>query len=553
MVGRARELNAVGQNSDALGQRSTIREADGLLAEAQRRGEPRIVAQLLRHCAAMRLSTSGLAHGAEPLLDELLTHSRRHGLTVLEADAYALRGRRALLTGSEDNAITEVASGLAMLEDEPVPDTALGRRSWDRLLATALIDLGSVLTQLGVYETADEVMARALHRIRESGGPHEIALHMMNRCRMFLGWGLRLERIGQQDAAGERFATASGLALGVEVPWRESLFPRLADRSAADQIPVLGAAHALAQPSSEHIERLRRLRSLDRAIHPREKIIVAIALARCLVNAGQRTEAVRMLSDTRSKVTGDAADPTLRISLAREYAQLTEMDQDRPTSDAVHDYVLDLENELWAMREGRYLTLSTRLENSRLNLRHDAITQQALQDPLTGLSNRRALDERLDSLLDTPESQPLSVALVDLDGFKEVNDRCSHAEGDDVLRVVASTLRDTLRVDDFVARYGGDEFVVLLPGVTLNAAESALQRTVEAIARLPKALSRGVTLSIGVVARRPQESGAQVQARADAAMYQAKRGGGNQVATFAVDSGSGDPDDQESWIPPQPR
>ncbi|WP_184484642.1 GGDEF domain-containing protein [Saccharopolyspora gloriosae] len=553
LVGRARELNAVGQNSDALGQRSTIREADGLLAEAQRRGEPRIVAQLLRHCAAMRLSTSGLAHGAEPLLDELLTHSRRHGLTVLEADAYALRGRRALLTGSEDNAITEVASGLAMLEDEPVPDTALGRRSWDRLLATALIDLGSVLTQLGVYETADEVMARALHRIRESGGPHEIALHMMNRCRMFLGWGLRLERIGQQDAAGERFATASGLALGVEVPWRESLFPRLADRSAADQIPVLGAAHALAQPSSEHIERLRRLRSLDRAIHPREKIIVAIALARCLVNAGQRTEAVRMLSDTRSKVTGDAADPTLRISLAREYAQLTEMDQDRPTSDAVHDYVLDLENELWAMREGRYLTLSTRLENSRLNLRHDAITQQALQDPLTGLSNRRALDERLDSLLDTPESQPLSVALVDLDGFKEVNDRCSHAEGDDVLRVVASTLRDTLRVDDFVARYGGDEFVVLLPGVTLNAAESALQRTVEAIARLPKALSRGVTLSIGVVARRPQESGAQVQARADAAMYQAKRGGGNQVATFAVDSGSGDPDDQESWIPPQPR
>ncbi|MBK0866611.1 GGDEF domain-containing protein [Saccharopolyspora sp. HNM0986] len=563
LVGRARELSAVGQNSDALGQRGTIREADGLLAEAQRRGEPRIVAQLLRHCAAMRLSTPGLAHGADPLLDELLTHSRRHGLLVLEADARALRGRRQLLASGEDNAISEVAWGLAMLEDELVPDTALGRRSWDRLLATALIDLGYVLTQLGVYEMAEVVMGRAHHRIRESGGPHEIAVHMMNRCRMLLGWGLRLERIGEDDEAGERFATASALAYAVEGPWQESLFPRLPDRTAWDQIPLLGAAHALAQPGPEHIERLQRLRSLDRAIHPREKIIVAIALSRCLMSADRRAEAVSVLApsraagqDSRSHVTTDTSDPTLRISLAREYARLVEIDE--PISDALGEYVLELETELWTMREARYSTLSSRLENARLNLRHDAITQQALQDPLTGLSNRRALDDRLDSLLGSAEAQPLSIALVDLDGFKEVNDRCSHAEGDDVLRVVATTLRDTLRVDDFVSRYGGDEFVVLLPVVALTDAESALQRTVEAIARLPKALSRGVTLSIGVVAMRAQESGAQVLARADAAMYQAKRGGGNQVATFAAaeeaqyPAGPSGPREQETWIPPQP-
>ncbi|CAM00158.1 GGDEF domain-containing protein [Saccharopolyspora erythraea] len=552
LVGRARELNAVGQHSDALGQRSTVREADNLLNEAQRRGEPRIVAQLLRHCAAIRLSVPDLLDSADALLDELLTHSRRHGLQVLEADAHALRGRRALLAGSEDSALTEIANGMSMLDNELAPDATLGRRSWERLLAQALIDIGLVLTQLGVYEMSDQVMARAHQRIRESGGPHEIAVHMINRCRMLLGWGLRLERVGQVAEATDRFATASAIAVAVEGPWRESLFPRVADRPASEQMPVLGAAHALAQPHVEHIVRLEALRDLDRSMHPREQIIIAIALSRCLSGAGRGEEAVRLLSETRTELKDDTSEPTLRISLAREYAQLSELDADS-TSEALRDYALELETELWTMREVRLSTLATRLDNYRLNHRHDAITRQALQDPLTGLSNRRALDERLDKLQDRHDSQPLSVALVDLDGFKEVNDRCSHAEGDDVLRVVASTLRDTLRTDDFVARYGGDEFVVLLPGVTLTAAEAALQRTVEAVDRLPYQLSRGVTLSIGVVAMRPQESGGQVLARADAAMYQAKRGGGNQVSAFPGSSGAPEGARHAVWTPPDAR
>ncbi|GAA2784507.1 GGDEF domain-containing protein [Saccharopolyspora taberi] len=549
LVGRARELNAVGQHSDALGQRTTIREADNLLAEAQRRGEPRIVAQLLRHCAAIRLAVPDLVEDADALLDELLAHSRRHGLVVLQADAHALRGRRSLLAGSEDAALNEIAHGLSMLDDELAPDATLGRRSWERLLAQALIDIGLVLTQLGVYEMSDQVMTRAHQRIRESGGPHEIAVHMINRCRMLLGWGLRLERVGQHPEATDRFKTASDLAHAVEGPWRESLFPRVADRLASEQMPVLGAAHALASPHIDHIGKLRQLRSLDRAMHPREKIIVAIALSRCLTCAGRGGEAVRLLSETRTDLRDDTSEPTLRISLAREYAHLTELDADS-TSEALRDYALELETELWTMREVRLSTLATRLDNYRLSHRHDAITQQALQDPLTGLSNRRALDERLDKLQDQHDSQPLSVALVDLDGFKEVNDRCSHAEGDEVLREVAATLRDTLRSDDFVARYGGDEFVVLLPGVMLAAAEAALQRTVEAVDRLPYQRSRGVTLSIGVVAMRPQESGGQVLARADAAMYQAKRGGGNQVSAFAGAPTPRAPSPHAVWTPP---
>src|ERR1044071_9641924 len=124
---------------------------------------------------------------------------------------------------------------------------------------------------------------------------------------------------------------------------------------------------------------------------------------------------------------------------------------------------------------------------------------------------------------------PFSIALVDLDGFKGVNDRHSHADGDDVLRVIASTLRQALRGDDMVARYGGDEFVVLLPGAPLHAAEAALGRAVDAVAALPIDLSRGVTLSVGVISLRPRESANHARSRADSAMYVAKRQGGCQV------------------------
>lgn len=550
LVGRARELNAVGQQSGAPEQRSTIREADALLAEARRRGEPRIVAQLLRHCASMRISDPDSIDNADELLDELLTHSRRHGLLVLQADARALRARRALLSGSEDVTLSEIAGALAILDEELVPDTALGRRSWERLLANSLIDIGLVLTQIGINEMADKVMARAHQRIRESGGPHEIAVHMINRCRMLLGWGFRLERVGEYSQASDRFAMASAIALAAEGPWQESLFPRVTEH-AAEQMPVLGAAHALADPGSRHIDALRAMWASERRTHPQEKIILALALARCLATTDRTPDAISVLLETRDGLERDAAEPTLRLSLMREHARLTGLDAD-DRGDAVRDYALELENELWAMREARMSTLVTRLEHEKLNREHSAITRQALQDPLTGLHNRRALDDRLDTLLETAEAHPLAVALLDLDGFKEVNDRSSHAEGDEVLRVVASTLRDTLRSNDFLARYGGDEFVVLLPDATLSSAESALRRTVDSVAELPPELSRQVTLSIGVVSIRPHESSSQVLARADASMYEAKRLGGNRVATLGDDHARAT-DNDLSWTPPKPR
>ncbi|HEY0500141.1 MAG TPA: GGDEF domain-containing protein [Kutzneria sp.] len=534
LVGRAREL-AMSSGGDVEGTSDTaVAEADRLLAEAQRRGEPRMVAQVLRTSCLVRLSGAHSPNETDPLLDEMIAHTRRHGLTVMEAGAHALRGRRFFLGGYEDEALTSAARALAILDEDLTPDTLIGVRSWTRLLSAVLVDIGQLLSQLGVYEIASGVFSRAGTAIRGDGGPYEIAEHMINQTRLLLGWGLRLERVGQYDKAAEKFLTASAIAAAAEVPWRNSQPTRLSEAPAAEQLPVVGAAHALARPGAEHIDRLRGL--ADRAASPRELIMVSIALARCLEREDRFSEAIHVLAGAADRLLNDTTENTLRLCLMREFARLSGSEQTEIGANALEQYATELEHEMWQMGESKVTSLQTRREHERLSREHGAISQQAKQDPLTGLPNRRALDERLEGLVAAPGDQPLAVALVDLDGFKGVNDRASHAEGDDVLRVVASTLRSAVRGDDMVARYGGDEFVVLLPGAPLSAAEAALSRAVDAVARLPMDLSRGVTLSIGVISLRPQESAAQALARADAAMYLAKRDGGNGVAAVAGDA-----------------
>jgi diguanylate cyclase (GGDEF)-like protein len=530
LVGRARELIAAVQHTDHAEQLEIVRTIDELLDETQRRGEPVLIAQLLRASALARLVTRGLAAESEPLLDEMLAHTRRHGLSLYRADAHALRGRRLVLAQQEDAALTEIARALAILDDSGTPDMQMPRREWAKTQSSAFIDCWLVLNQLGVYEAAEEVIARAHQAVRETAGPHEITLQLINRVKMLLGWALRLERVDRHAEAGTKFTTAASMAVAVEAPFAESLFPRRIGVPAVDQVGVLAAALALAAPDVSHVDRLQRL--LIEPGYPHEQVIVTIALARCLEVTGRREDALKALHSTRLNLHEDSSQPSMRLNLLRELARLDfEENADQERLSSLIDYSTSLEVELWSLRESQIATLNTRREHERLSAQHGAISQQALQDPLTGLPNRRALDEHLRTLSASTTAQPLAVALVDLDRFKGVNDEHSHAEGDDVLRVVASTLRDALRGDDIVARYGGDEFVALLPGAPVSAAKQALGRAVNAVSSLPHHLSHGVTLSIGLVSLRPQERADQVLSRADAAMYQAKRGGGNQVAT----------------------
>ena len=161
-------------------------------------------------------------------------------------------------------------------------------------------------------------------------------------------------------------------------------------------------------------------------------------------------------------------------------------------------------------------------------------TQETLAstDPLTGIPNRRAYLERVADAVDAAAwGHPTVVCLVDLDGFKAVNDAGGHAAGDAMLKAVGAALGGAVRETDTVARLGGDEFAVLADVSVIFSGEMLAERVRDAVARIGSA--SGVTASVGVAEVQPGDDVEDLMHRADAAMYQSKGAGGNRVTVLA--------------------
>ncbi len=172
--------------------------------------------------------------------------------------------------------------------------------------------------------------------------------------------------------------------------------------------------------------------------------------------------------------------------------------------------------------------------------------RMALKDPLTGLSNRRSLFQSMERLFAKAEveSQPLSLMIIDIDLFKQVNDQFGHQAGDKVLKHVAAMIKNRLRQKDIVARIGGEEFLAVLPDTRPEGAIQLAEELRQALVDKPldyKGQEIGVTISIGLYSSgsiAPNQTPDSVIASADKALYRAKTNGRNRVEICEIVSAS---------------
>lgn len=241
-------------------------------------------------------------------------------------------------------------------------------------------------------------------------------------------------------------------------------------------------------------------------------------------SANQTGGQISTFGDTLERLSGALEHPTeTGSSFIRSFHELREGTRDvRSMLDQLQSQLISSQDEI---------------ENLRAEV--DRTRTEAVTDSLTGLLNRKGMDEQLASLMAeaTREGQGLSLLICDIDHFKAINDQFGHVFGDRVIRGVGQAIAQTIKNSDVAARYGGEEYVVLLPDTPLQGAlvvAENIRRRVETI-RIRRndseEVKARVTISLGATGWKPGESSADFIARADQALYQAKRGGRNRACS----------------------
>ena len=332
--------------------------------------------------------------------------------------------------------------------------------------------------------------------------------------------GISLRRLVERQSAEGRFAESDSRYVdALQVTEHEDEAQELLRRHVEHALPGANAVVLARNNSADRLEPKTSLDELD-------------PLRVTLVGAGPRScLAVRF---GRSHVEGGESEPLMNCQICGKLPGVSTCEPLLVSGEVIGSVLINQDEEPGERERRRVREAVGQAAPVMANLRNLAIAQlRAATDALTGLPNQRAVQDTLKRMVAqaTRTLTPLSALLVDLDHFKQVNDVYGHEAGDAVLAAVGAALGSIGRTDDFVGRYGGEEFLLLLPATDRKealAVAEALRRSIAAIT-VPN-VDRTVTASVGVAVLAEDAADATTLFRAaDRALYAAKRNGRNRV------------------------
>ena len=449
--------------------------------------------------------------------DRCLDHGRAAGDPGWVSNALSMRAMAHLRQDAVEAALLDLAQAEVALADT----TDDGLRNW------AHTGLGYCYLEMRLYELAEPHFRSAVGIVAcPIPLPDSRTIDLMNLSELYLRWADELERATPHDTAEDEAERLRDLGHDCA---RESV----AEAEAHGQAGLLATCRAnelCSRPRAEAGASVEELRSAyahpDHLAHHGGRAAIGAALARTLWRVGQREEAL-VLAREAAELSGAASDWQVRASVQWLLVEM-EAEAGVPGAQAGRDYGRLLSRVLWQQRLSTLQGARAALDVERLHHDKAAAQRDAREDPLTGVGNRRALDDALVSArsAEARDGHPTSLLVVDLDEFKTVNDSHGHVAGDDVLRAVAGAIRGVARAEDVVARLGGDEFVVVAHGTDAAAGERLAERVVRAIGELRVEVPGGsvqLGASVGVGTTGPGVDVAGLLEAADLAMYDVKR------------------------------
>ncbi|MFL6600343.1 MAG: diguanylate cyclase domain-containing protein [Steroidobacteraceae bacterium] len=536
-----------------------IEAATALLPKAHRVG---LRAGLL-DCRGQMYETAGNNAKARALYEQAVTVAAETHDDEMLAQSLFSRGYLLGLQGEYASGLTDLKRAQTLFERLNKPQHAL----------TTLNSIAILYNRMGDYAQARYMYSRALKAQREAGMQREEAVTLHNLGRAY-------ENLHEWDKAQQSFTQSLALSRQLNYARGEAYALRglaavsngLADPKGA--LETLARAEALQRQTPD--ARLRAQIQLARgvAFHKLNRLPESIAALEDALEVFRQADAMGELNASYSELAEvyaesgnwraaydrrtqakETSDRLLNNQLDQRFATL-KVEFDSAAKDKENAFLIH-ENEInqQALAQGlsvRHLqaavivlsaTLVLVLATLAVHQRRNALRMKylALTDELTGVPNRRSVLSRLEPLLRDPDAGSCAILIMDIDHFKKINDQYGHPVGDEVLKVVANTVRNCVAEPGFFGRLGGEEFLIVLPRLDLSGMRAEAERLREEIMSIDTSRwcvdRRRITASIGCAVSMPgADTPSTMLKRADFALYAAKRSGRNCVQTEPASS-----------------